>query len=292
MWADVPNRFRRRLLLASLLGVAAPLRAESARRSVRIGLTPVFLDDQVTFLDDWRAYLERQLDAEVRFVRRASYAEIVDLLLQDQLDFAWLCGFPFVTHRADLELVAVPVYRGRPLYQSYLIVPASDDRTQALGGLKGRVFAYSDPNSNSGYLFTQYRLARMGERGGGFFRRSFFTGAHRTVIDAVARKLADGGAVDGYVYDAVVALNPALGRQTRVVERSPYFGFPPIVTRPRVGDELRRRFAAVLLGMSANAEGKRLLDALFLDGFTAGEPALFDDIAHMARTVSERDRVR
>lgn len=286
----VPD-FRRRLLLASALGVALPARA-ATRPIVRIGLTPVFLDDQVTFLDEWRGYLERQLAADVRFVRRASYAEIVDLLLQNQLDFAWLCGFPFVAHRADLDLVAVPVYRGRPLYQSYLIVPAKDDRTQSLGELKGRVFAYSDPNSNSGYLFVQYRLARMGELSSGFFRRTFFTGAHRAVIDAVSRQLADGGAVDGYVYDAVVSLNPTLGRQTRVVERSPYFGFPPIVTHRRVESTLRRRFAEVLFGMSDNAEGQRLLGALFLDGFDAGDAHLFDDIAQMARTVSERDRVR
>lgn len=283
---------RRRLLLAGLLAGATPVRAVPPRSIVRIGLTPVFLDDQMTFLDDWRAYLERQLDAEVRFVRRASYAEIVDLLLQDQLDFAWLCGFPFVTHRADLDLLAVPVYRGRPLYQSYLIVPAQDDRTQSINALKGRVFAYSDPNSNSGYLFIQYRLVRMGEGKSGFFRRTFFTGAHRAVIDAVARRLADGGAVDGYVYDALVALNPDVARQTRVVERSPYFGFPPIVTHRRVAAALRQTLAAVLFRMNANPEGRRLLDALFLDGFVAGDVTLFDDIAQMARTVSERERVR
>lgn len=284
---------RRKFLAAALaMGALPMLSAAAPGGAYRIGLTPVFLDDMITFLDDWRAYLARQLDAEVRFVRRGSYAEVVDLLLQDQLDFAWLCGFPYVTHRSDFDLLAVPVFRGEPLYQSYLIVPAQDERTRTLSDLSGRVFAYSDPNSNSGYLYTQYRLARMDAAPGNFFRRTFFTGAHRAVIEAVSRRLADGGAVDGYVYDALVKLNPEVSRRTRIVERSPRFGFPPFVAHRRVEDAMRSRFQQVLFRMSEDPEGRRLLDALFLDGFTRGRPALYDDIARMAKTVSERDRVR
>lgn len=287
----------RRTLLscAFALSVAPVIRRAAAQGTedvYRIGLTPVFLDDMIAFLDDWRAYLERQLGAEVRFVRRGSYAEVVDLLLQDQLDFAWLCGFPFVTHRKDFELLSVPVFRGQPLYQSYLIVPASDEHIRMLSELQGRVFAFSDPNSNSGYLYTQYRLAKMDVSAAKFFRKTFFTGAHKAVIEAVSRRLADAGAVDGYVYEALAKLNPALTRQTRVVERSPSFGFPPFVAHRHVTPTKRMRLREVLQKMNEDEEGRRLLDTLFLDGFEAQDPALYDDIADMALAVSERDGVR
>ncbi|MBS0555580.1 MAG: ABC transporter substrate-binding protein, partial [Proteobacteria bacterium] len=36
-----------------------PVRAEEA--PVRIGLTPVFLDDQMSFLSEWRRWLEVKL---------------------------------------------------------------------------------------------------------------------------------------------------------------------------------------------------------------------------------------
>ncbi|NIV38800.1 MAG: PhnD/SsuA/transferrin family substrate-binding protein, partial [Anaerolineae bacterium] len=95
-----------------------------AERVIRIGLTPVFLDDQVQVLRDWRAYLETRLGNPVQFVQRQTYREITDLLLQGELDAAWLCGFPYVRNRDRLTLLAVPVYRNQPLYESYLIVSA------------------------------------------------------------------------------------------------------------------------------------------------------------------------
>ena len=76
-------------------------------RPLKIGLTPVFLDDQVSFLKQWQRYLEDQLQRPVAFVQRGSYREIIDLILQDQLEFAWLCGFPFVRYRTRIQLLAV-----------------------------------------------------------------------------------------------------------------------------------------------------------------------------------------
>lgn len=257
---------------------------------VRIGLTPVFLDDQTAFLQSWKDYLERELGQPVQFVRRASYAEVVDLLRERKLDFAWLCGFPFVMHRGEMDVLAVPVYNGRPLYQSYLIVPASDNRTQGIGGLKGKVFAYSDPNSNSGYLVPQYRLATLREPAQ-FFSKTFFTGSHRSVIEAVASRLADGGSVDGYVYDALARLRPEIVERTRIVERSQPFGFPPFVVRKGVPLEVAAAFRRVLMEMPQKPDGKALLDALFLDGFVAGSPTQFDEIARMVATLKKAGRV-
>jgi phosphonate transport system substrate-binding protein len=281
----------RRLALAAVLAgsVAAP--SAAAVEAIRIGLTPVFLDDQIAFLQSWREYLEDELQRPVQFVRRASYAEIVDLLAQGKLDFAWLCGFPFVTHRGDLDLLAVPVYRSRPLYQSYLIVPASDDRTQGIAGLKGRIFVYSDPNSNSGYLVPQFELAKLREPAQDFFRKTFFTGSHRGVIEAVAARLADGGAVDGYVYDALARLRPDIVDRTRVVQRSPFYGFPPFVVRKGVDPPTVTAFRDVLLQMPDTASGKALLDALYLDGFVRGAPRDFDGIAEMVSSLKKAGRV-
>lgn len=252
---------------------------------IRVGLTPVFLDDQVSFLRDWRRYLEARLDRPVQFVRRASYAEIVDLLRQGKLDFAWLCGYPYVMHRSEFRLLATPVYRGQPLYQSYLLVPARDTLTRDIAGLKGKVFAYSDPNSNSGYLVAQNAIARLGEPSGRFFRKTFFTGSHRGVIEAVARGLAAGGVVDGYVYEALAALEPKLIERTRIVERSPLYGFPPFVVHRRVPPALAAEFQQVLLAMNRSLPGQALLNTLRLDGFAVAEERHYDEIARMARSV-------
>ncbi|MBN8758816.1 MAG: ABC transporter substrate-binding protein [Thiobacillus sp. 65-69] len=271
---------QRRALLAGAMGLAAfglrPVRA--AAQPVLFGTTPVFLDEQAQFLAAWQIWLEGYLGRPVRFVQRASYREITELLLANQLDIAWLCGYPYVRHKRNLHLVAVPSYQGAPLYRSYLITPSEDTRTRSFVELRDRVFAYSDPDSNSGWLVPQATIKQMGYAPGHFFRKSFFTWSHRRVIEACAAGLALGGAVDGYIWDTLARQHPELTGATRVAWRSDAYGFPPIVAAPgtsraRLG-ELRR----ALLGMESDAEGRRLLARLNLDGFVEGSPRLFDGI--------------
>ncbi len=280
---------RRRLLLALAALPACPATAANGDSAiVRIGLTPVFLDDQVSFLGKWRSWLEQKLGRSVVFVQRGNYREIVDLLRSGKIDFAWLCGYPYVRHRHEFRLVAVPLWRGQPLYQSYLIVPSDDQRTKTIADLRGKVFAYSDPDSNSGYLYPQYVLNQQGEKPSTFFSRTFFTWAHRKVVEAVGVGLADGGAVDGYVWDTLAEVRPDLTAATRIIDRSPLLGYPPFVARGDIPARELERFRQVLLGMAADPQGSELLGRLRLDGFTTGQPALFDGIAQMAAKIGRK----
>lgn len=280
---------RRSILIAmgaAPLAAVWPLRAAADRSAMRLGLTKVFLDDQVAFLVAWRRYLESRLSRRIEFVQRQAYREIVDPLRDGQLDLAWICGYPFVRHRDRLRLLAVPVFDGAPLYRSYLIVSANDTSIRSLDDLRGNVFAFSDPDSNSGYLYTLYRLRERGATPSAFFSRTFFTWAHRKVVEAVAAGVARGGAVDGYVWETLARRHPELSSRTRIVERSPQFGHPPFVARVNLSQHEFGAMQDVLLGMVRDAEGQSLLRELNLEGFVRGEPRLFDGIAAMMRAVT------
>ena len=132
-------------LLLTMSGIAA---SADAPRPFSVGITPVFLDDQLSLLREWGRYLERHLHRPVEFVQRGSYREVVDLALTGRLDFAWICGYPYVQSGERLRLLAVPLYQGKPEYRAYLIVPTGDRTTLSIGDLRGKVFAFSDPDSN------------------------------------------------------------------------------------------------------------------------------------------------
>lgn len=259
--------------------------ARSGERSaLRIGTTPVFLDEQIGLVDQWRQYLAERLAREVRFVQRRSYREITDLLLRDELEAAWVCGYPYVLNRSRLNLCAVPVYQGQPLYRSYVIVPETDRATARIEDLKGSVYAFSDPQSNSGYLVPFSELARDGYVPGSYFKRTFFTFGHRKVVEAVAVGLAHGGSVDGYVWDTMSLQMPASVAKVRVAWRSPLHGFPPIVTRRSLDESSSRSLSDALLTMDANVAGTDILKRLNIDRFAAASPDLF---ASIERLVSE-----
>lgn len=269
-------------LCAALPGMT---QAKASKDELRIGLTPVFLDDQVSFTARWRRWFEERLQRPVVFVQRGNYREVVDLVRGGKIDFAWLCGYPYVRHRHEMRLVAVPLWRGQPLYQSYLIADARNIGIRSLADLRGTVFAFSDPDSNSGYLYPQYALMQAGQNPATYFSRTFFTWAHRKVVEAVSIGLASGGAVDGYVWEMLAETHPDLARGTRVIEKSPLLGYPPFVARRDIPERELQLLRAALLDMPADAQGAALLQRLRLDGFVPGSPALYDGIARMAEKV-------
>lgn len=274
------RRFASGLAAAAFVGVARA----NPTPTLRFGITAVFLYDRLRMLARWRSYLEGAAGARIEFIQRGVYSPIIDGLRAGQIDFAWVCGYPYVLHASELRLIAVPVWRGRPLYQSYLIAGANSNVT-SLADLRRRSFAFSDPLSNSGYLYIRYMLAQRKWRVEDYFSRSFFAHSHPNVVEAVAEGLAEGGAVDGYVWDVLADVRPALTARTRVLQRSPDFGFPPIVAAAHVDAATRNRMQRALLAMHTAPDGRAVLDELRLDRLDAGTPQLFDSIQRMAAAV-------
>ena len=252
------------------------------RAVLRFGTTPVFLDDQVGFLARWAGYLSAAVGMPVEFVSRRSYRDIMGLLRSQELEAAWICGFPWVMNRNELRGLSIPLYQGQPLYQSYLIVPATDRTTTTLADLRGKVFAYSDPDSNSGWLVPRTTLMKAGIDPDRHFARSFYTWGHRNVVNAVAAGLAQGGAVDGYVWDTLERVAPALVAKTRVAWRSERYGFPPLAVRATLDNMTEQRLHHALLGMAQDNKGRRLLAELNLSGFGVFDARVFDSIAKNA----------
>ena len=291
--AQSANAWRRRLCVMGL-GLAAlrPRVVVAATDTpIRIGTTSVILDNQVGFLHAWRDYLQPKLNRPVVFLQRQRYREITSLLLGEELDFAWVCGYPYVRNRSAWELVALPNYGGKPLYRSYLIVPAADKATRGYGELSGKVFAYSDPDSNSGFLVPQYEMLRANIYPPSHFGKTFFTYAHHKVVAAVADGVAQGGAVDGYVWETLALRTPELTRRTRVAHASDEYGFPPMVARRSLERKSYELFRDTLLDMPKNPQGRSLLQQLNLEGFLPPDDSYFAGIARVVDYVATRERL-
>ncbi len=264
---------------------AAALAAPSvyAATPVTMGLTPVFLNSDIRLLAQLETYLARRLERPVQLVQRRTYQEITALLIAGALDTAWICGLPFVRNRERLRLTGVPVYRGSPTYRAYLIARAGAP-TKAIDELAGQVHAFSDPDSNSGFLVTRALLARQGRTPDSFFSKTFFTYGHRNVIRAVASGLAHSGSVDGYVWDVLAEIDPALTAPTRVLRVSEPLGFPPFAAPAQPRDMgVTHAFRAALVAMADSGDGRAILATLRLDGIMDPSPSMFDGIADLLR---------
>ncbi|MES9991623.1 MAG: phosphate/phosphite/phosphonate ABC transporter substrate-binding protein [Candidatus Thiodiazotropha sp.] len=275
-----------RLIFILLLLWITPLYATDSLTPIRFGLTAVVPTENLRFLDQWSHYLEDKIGRKVEFVQRKSYREVMDLLESGGIEFAWICGYPYIQSRDtdSLQLLAVPIYRGSPRYHSYIIVHESSPYKR-FSDLKGKSFAFSDPDSNSGFLYPLALMAKKDEKPESFFRQTFFTFNHAETVQAVAEQVADGGAVDSYIWEYIAVFQPHITEKTRIIRKSQSFGFPPIVYRPGVDARMVKQMKLTLENMDEDVSGKELLNRLKLDGFGHYTDSLFNEIRALEHTV-------
>lgn len=264
------------LWMLSLSGMAAA-------EPFRLGITSSTARSQYALLEEWRVYLQNKLDHPVVFVFRESYLENADLIKQNKLDFAWISAPAYIENRQQTDLLVTPLYRGQPYDRAYLIVPLSDNSTHSLLDLKDRVFAYVDPDSNTGYLEPRYRLRQAHHNPERFFRKTFFTRDQKKIVASIAIGLADAGSISGFEWETLAQSRPDITRQTRIVSRSKKYALPPIIARHSLDRHDFFRMQRVLLDMSDNAEGIQLLKRLNIDGFALADKNLYRSVYLMMR---------
>jgi phosphonate transport system substrate-binding protein len=227
------------------------------------------------------------LQRPVVFIQRDRYRDTMDLIGKGELDFAWLCDYPYIALGNSVRLLAVASYQSQPHYYAYFIVPSRDAKSTSILDLKGKVFAYADPNSNTGYVVPRYALKKAGVEANAFFRKTFFTWSHQKAILSVAKGLADGASVDSYVWDSLQKVDPQIVAKTRIIWKSEAYGFPPIVATRSVSKADFDAFQSALFRMGDDPEGRALLGKLNLDGFVAATPELYQPVTAMMRDLGE-----
>jgi phosphonate transport system substrate-binding protein len=215
-------------------------------------------------------YLAARIGARTTIVQRKTYAEVNNLLKKGDVDMAFLCsgGYIQAAGEGSVTLLCAPVIDGRSTYQSYLIVPATSLDTCLLD-LRGKVFAFTDPLSNTGCIYPNW------------FAQTVFTHGHDNSIQTVARGIVDGAAVDGLVYEYLKKHRPIAIAGTRVAHKSPDFGIPPVVTRKGLSTDLRNRLLDAMLSMDRDSTGAEILGLLEIERFVVVDDSLYASVRAM-----------
>lgn len=234
------------------------------------------------YYNQLKDYIEKHLGQPVQMVDRGNYEEMNRLLETGDIDAAFVCAGPYVDgkERFGMQLLAMPLVKGKPVYHSYIIVP-TDSPARRLEDLRGKTFAFTDPKSNSGKLVPTYMLAKMKETPQRFFSRVEYTYGHDNSIRAVAEKLVDGAAVDSLIWEYLAIKTPELTAKTRILLRSEPYGIPPFVVRPGIDPELKLKLQQILLNARNEPKGRQILKGMMIDRFIPGDDRNYDTIRAM-----------
>lgn len=264
--------------------------SRSGAEPLRIALAAVISPKETaTYYDSMMRYVGRKFGRPVEIIQRKTYQEINDLLELQRLDAAFVCAGPYVTghKKFGMELLVAPMLYGKAFYQAYVIVPAGSPIT-GLAGLRGKRFAFTDPQSNTGALVPRYLLSRMGETPESFFKSFIYTYSHDNSIRAVAKGIVDGASVDGLIWEYYREKQPEMVSSTTVVFRSPLYGIPPVVVHPKTPQEVKDRLRQIFLGMHTDPEGRKILRELKIEKFVVPKDASYDSVREMEQWLQRR----
>jgi len=270
--------------------VAQPDQPNPVGKRLRIAVAAMISPKEtIVYYREMVDYLGKKLDWPVRLIQRKTYGEINELFQEGHLDLAYICTGPYATGKYvyGFEGVATPVVRGEPYYQSYLLVNRQNDY-QSLPDLRGKTFAFTDPESNTGALVPSYWLSKIGAMPTSFFKKVIYTYSHDNSIMAVARNLVDGATVDGHKWEYYNKHNPIHTSQTRVIRKSAPLGSPPLVAAVHLPADLKSTIKSIMHSMHMDQEGKAILDKLMIDRFVDPRQEWYAPVRHMIARVNPK----
>jgi phosphonate transport system substrate-binding protein len=256
-------------------------RDDSLRIAVGAMVSP---KETLTYYQQLIDLIGAEVGKRVELVQRKTYKEINELLGRGEVDIAFLCSGPYAKDNSEFELIATPEIDGSHFYQAYLIVNEKSPFNK-LEDLQGHIFAFTDPDSNTGRLVPVYWLSKIGERPETFFREAIYTYSHDNSIEAVAKGMVDGASVDSVVWNYFHEHNPALTSLTRIIKKSDYYGTPPLVASKRFPYEIKKTIQRLLFSLHTRGDGKRILDQLMIDRFVEPQDKWYDSIRLMQKNM-------
>lgn len=220
-------------------------------------------------------YLAPKLSAqgitEFDVVLTASNEEMLELLRKGHVDLVTETAFSAL----EFELLANarPFLRqwksGVASYRSLFVVRI-DSPINTLDALAGRVVAFEDPGSTSGFYVPWSTLARRAltvvpdeGRPRADAVRYVFAGNEENVLAWVTRDRVDVGAISSRDWEDPKRAPPGLKKHLRVLHESPPIIRSLLLVREGMPRQLRDRMAEILVNMHEDPEGRPVLQQFF-----------------------------
>jgi phosphonate transport system substrate-binding protein len=151
-------------------------------------------------------YLTAETGLHFKVAVPTSYASVIEALGTEETDIAWLATFAYVlaNEKFGAEVALTTVRQGLEKYRGQFVA-LNDSGIETIDDIEGKIIAYTDAASTSGFIYPSALLMKMDVKP----KNTFFAGGHPQAILAVYQGRADVGCTfwtpqddDGTVRDA------------------------------------------------------------------------------------------
>ncbi|HNZ07663.1 MAG TPA: phosphate/phosphite/phosphonate ABC transporter substrate-binding protein [Candidatus Cloacimonadota bacterium] len=213
-----------------------------------------------------------------------SYAAVIEALGSYQADIAWLPTFAYVLakQKYDAEVKFMTVRNGLKQYRGQFVARA-DSPIKTIEDIQGKVVAYTDAASTSGYIYPSAMLKEQGIEPS----QTRFTGSHNAAILAVYSGTADVGCTywsppdsSGLPKDArekLLDTKPDVLEKIIPIAFTDWIPNDTVTFRKNMPQELEAKVVKALSEFAASAKGGDILRSLYdIDGLQYATDADYD----------------
>ncbi len=271
-----------------VIQMASSLRAQDVRpepdwpKKITLGFVPYIEPEKV--VEKYQPlieHLEKTLGLKLETIVPDNYIKIIAAMKTRKIEFAYFGPLSYVqAHRqTGAEVLALELNEdGNPGYHA-LIIASRAGGIQSMDQAQGKVLAFTDPDSASGYLVPLvYFIRTRKQTPASFASRIVFAGSHMAVVKGVAKGEFDVGATNT---KDLVRSSSALGLspdQFNVLWKSELVPGSPIAARKDIPNSLKKAFLDALTSFNQN---KATLEKMHVGGYIPAKDTDYDLIREL-----------
>jgi len=212
-----------------------------------------------------------------------SYAAVVEALGTDEADIAWLATFAYIlAHDINgAEVGLTTIRNGLENYKGQFIT-RNDSGINKLTDIKGKIVAYTDAASTSGFIYPSAILKQINV----VPKRYVFAGGHTQAIIAVLEGNADVACTfwspehNGDPQDArkyVLETYPDVFKKTKIIGYTDWIPNDTVTFRKELPSEMKSKIINAIMEIATTTKGKQILKELYaIDGFKKAKDSDYD----------------
>lgn len=153
--------------------------------------------DRIARYTPFEVYLEKELGVEVEIFTAGNYDGVIQAIGADQIEFAFFGSSSYAAAYTGTDGKVEPLVSrlrkdGSTGYYS-VVVTRCEDGYKSIQDLEGKVLAFADPDSTSGYAVPYFNIAQEVDPKT-FFSAIPFSGSHEAGVSGVAQGTFDAAA--------------------------------------------------------------------------------------------------
>ncbi|QMS91561.1 phosphate/phosphite/phosphonate ABC transporter substrate-binding protein [Nostoc edaphicum CCNP1411] len=228
--------------------------------------------------------IQDAIASSVDFQIAKDYQQIIDWLLQDKLDMAYLGPMSYleaVDRGAKVEPLVAPIdkHTGQPWYRACIIVK-QDSRIKTLKDLKGKRIAFVDKLSTSGYLMPLATFKKLGIDDNRNFAQVLYAGSHSNSMAALEDGIVDAAATNISSYLKRQKNGKLTPQNSRILWESAPIPNSPIVVSKKLSPELIKRLKQAFI---SSPEGLQDIIGTESAGYTLVTPSDYTPIEQLRK---------